>query len=202
MQHGELEFQTIYADFQPRILRYMGRMVGEREAEDLTQEIFVKVNRALAGFRGESSLSTWLYRIATNAALDRRRSPSFRRSTLLRLVDDVSEAGAEAEPGGGEARAGERAPSAEEQLIRKEMNECIRDFVEKLPDNYRTTLVLSELEGLKDGEIAEILGVSLETVKIRLHRARAKLKRELMLHCDAVWVEDNEFLPDLRCVLE
>jgi RNA polymerase sigma-70 factor (ECF subfamily) len=58
MQYGEPEFQRIYADFQPRILRYMGRMVGEREAEDLTQEVFVKVNRALAGFRGESSLST------------------------------------------------------------------------------------------------------------------------------------------------
>ena len=202
MQSGELEFRRIYADFQPRILRYMGRMVGEREAEDLTQEVFVKVNRALDGFRGESSLSTWLYRIATNAALDRRRSPSFRRSTPRELADEAGEMGDEAESGRGEARAGERAPSAEEQLVRKEMNECIRDYVEKLPDNYRTTLVLSELEGLKDGEIAEILGVSLETVKIRLHRARAKLKRELMLHCDAVWVEDNEFLPDLRCVLE
>ena len=201
MQHGEPEFQTIYADFQPRILRYMGRMVGEREAEDLTQEVFVKVNRALAGFRGESSLSTWLYRIATNAALDRRRSPSFQRTNLLRLVGDVSEAGEEAEPGG-EACARERAPSAEQQLIRKEMNECIRDFVEKLPDNYRTTLVLSELEGLKNGEIAAILGVSLDTVKIRLHRARAKLKRDLMLHCDAVWIEDNDFLPDLRCALK
>jgi RNA polymerase sigma-70 factor (ECF subfamily) len=81
------------------------------------------------------------------------------------------------------------------------MNECIRDFVERLPDNYRTPLVLSELEGLKNGEIAEILGVSLDTVKIRLHRARAKLKRELMAHCDPAWVEDNEFLPDLRCAL-
>jgi RNA polymerase sigma-70 factor (ECF subfamily) len=201
MQYGEPEFQRIYADFQPRILRYMGRMVGEREAEDLTQEVFVKVNRALAGFRGESSLSTWLYRIATNAALDRRRSPSFQRSDSYSLADDAGEAGDEAETGGGEARPGERAPSAEQQLIRREMNECIRDFVERLPDNYRTPLVLSELEGLKNGEIAEILGVSLDTVKIRLHRARAKLKRELMAYCDPAWVEDNEFLPDLRCAL-
>jgi RNA polymerase sigma-70 factor (ECF subfamily) len=201
MQHGELEFQRIYADFQPRILRYMGRMVGEREAEDLTQEIFVKVNRALAGFRGESSLSTWLYRIATNAALDRRRSPSFQRSAPDSLADDAGETDNEAETGGREARPGERAPSAEQQLIRREMNECIRDFVERLPDNYRAALVLSELEGLKNGEIAEILGVSLDTVKIRLHRARAKLKRELMAHCDPAWVEDNEFLPDLRCAL-
>ena len=202
MEHSELEFQTIYADFQPKILRYMGRMVGGHEAEDLTQEIFVKVNRALAGFRGESSLSTWLYRIATNAALDRRRSPSFQRSAPYRLADDASKAGDEAETSGREARAMEKTPSAEQQLIRKEMNECIRDFVEKLPEAYRTTLVLSELEGLKNSEIAEILGVSLDTVKIRLHRARARLKKELMTHCDAYWIEDNEFLPDLRCALE
>jgi RNA polymerase sigma-70 factor (ECF subfamily) len=202
MQYGELEFQSIYTDFQPKILRYMKRMVGEREAEDLTQEIFVKVNRALAGFRGESSLSTWLYRIATNAALDRRRSSSFQWSALYSLADDVGETGDETEAGGREARAGEGTSSAEQQLIRREMNECIRDFVERLPDNYRTALVLSELEGLKNGEIAEILGVSLDTVKIRLHRARAKLKRELMAHCDPAWVEGNEFLPDLRCALE
>jgi RNA polymerase sigma-70 factor (ECF subfamily) len=201
MQHSELEFQRIYADFQPKILRYMGRMVGEREAEDLTQEVFVKVDRALDGFRGESSLSTWLYRIATNAALDRRRSPSFQRSAPYSLADDAGETGDEAETAGREARVGEGAPSAEQQLIRREMSECIRDFVERLPDNYRTALVLSEMEGLKNGEIAEVLGVSLETVKIRLHRARAKLRKELMAHCDPAWVENNEFLPDLRCIL-
>jgi RNA polymerase sigma-70 factor (ECF subfamily) len=200
MEHSELEFRRIYADFQPKILRYMGRMVGEREAEDLTQEVFVKVNRALTGFRGESSLSTWLYRIATNAALDRRRSPSFQHSAPYQL-DDASQAG-EAEAGSGDVQAGEKAPSAEEQLIRQEMNACIRDFVERLPENYRTTLVLSELEGFKNNEIAEILGISLETVKIRLHRARAKLKKELVTHCDVSWIEENEYLPDLRCAFE
>jgi RNA polymerase sigma-70 factor (ECF subfamily) len=60
---------------------------------------------------------------------------------------------------------------------------CLRNFVDKLPANYRTVIVLSVLEEMKNNEIAEILGVSLETVKIRLHRGRTKLRKELMTHC-------------------
>ena len=69
----ELNFEQVHADFRPQVQRYLARMVGEQEAEDLTQEVFVKINRALGTFRGESKLSTWVYRIATNTALDRLR---------------------------------------------------------------------------------------------------------------------------------
>jgi len=77
MSDIELEFQIIHDTFRPKIYRYLSRMVGEHEAEDLTQEVFVKVNQGLGNFKGESKLTTWLYRIATNAAIDRLRSPSF-----------------------------------------------------------------------------------------------------------------------------
>lgn len=80
MDAGEPEFQNIYTTYQPKVLRHMQRMVGECEAEDLTQEVFVKVNQGLKSFRGEAQLSTWIYRIATNTALDRLRSPSYQRS--------------------------------------------------------------------------------------------------------------------------
>ena len=73
MDHS-LEFPQIYTAYWPKIARYLARLVGEDEAEDLTQEVFIKVSQALPGFRGESSVSTWLYRIATNAAYDRLRS--------------------------------------------------------------------------------------------------------------------------------
>jgi RNA polymerase sigma-70 factor (ECF subfamily) len=76
MEACALEFQKIYDTYQPKILRYLTRMVGESDAEDLTQDVFVKVNKALGDFRGESKVSTWLYRIATNVAMDRMRSPS------------------------------------------------------------------------------------------------------------------------------
>jgi RNA polymerase sigma-70 factor, ECF subfamily len=193
MEDNELEFEKIYAAFQPKIFRYLTRLAGEDVAEDLTQETFVKVSRSLGDFRGESMLSTWLYRIATNTALDKLRSPSFRRAESPDLIE-MDETPIEDQ----NAWTGEKTPLVEQQTYRKEMNECIRDYIERLPESYRTVLVLSEMEELSNNEIAEILGVSLETVKIRLHRGRAKLKQELESHCDSYWIENNEFLPDLK----
>jgi RNA polymerase sigma-70 factor (ECF subfamily) len=197
MKSDELEFQTIHEAFRPKILRYLSRLVGEQEAEDLTQEVFVRVSQRLGEFRGEASLSTWLYRIATNAAIDRMRSPAFRRSVEQTGADDPSEA----EMSGRDIWGGEPNPTVEKQVVRDEMNECIRGLIEKLPEPYRLALVLADLEGLKNREVADILGVSLGTVKIRLHRARKALKDELALHCEAYWVEENEFIPDLKELL-
>lgn len=178
MPDDQLEFQRVYADFQSRIHRYLTRLVGEHEAEDLTQEVFLKVSQALDGFRGECRLSTWIYRIATNAASDRLRSSAVRQP--------------DPEISSDEAAQEEVAPPAEQQLIRKQMNECIRGFVEGLPADYRTVAVLSEVEGLTNQEIAEVLGSSLDTVKIRLHRARARLRKELGTHCDLYRDDRNE----------
>jgi RNA polymerase sigma-70 factor (ECF subfamily) len=93
---------------------------------------------------------------------------------------------------------GEKTPLVESQIYRKEMNECIQGFIQKLPENYRVVLVLSEFEGLKDSEIAETLEISLNTAKIRLHRAKEKLKEELRGKCESYWLEENEFLPELK----
>ena len=196
MNVSETEFQELYAAFQPKILRYLTRMVGESEAEDLTQEVFIKIGPALERFRGEASLSTWIYRIATNVALDRLRSPSFQRATLPSL-DQQSPT---CEPGMDDKNVwtGEKTVPVEHQIFRKEMNDCVQGFIEKLPEDYRSVLVLSEFEGLKNREISEILEISLATVKIRLHRARERLKKELIANCDSYWVENNEFLPELR----
>ena len=200
MDDSELEFQKIYDAFQPKILRYLKHLAGEDEVEDLTQEVFIKVGQALENFRGESKLSTWLYRIATNAALDRLRSPSFQRIAQERLSDDSIEKGEE-DVDARDVWTGEKKPLVEQQIIREEMNDCIRGYVEKLPENYRTVLVLSEWEGLRNNEIAEILGITLDTVKIRLHRGKEKLKEELETHCDSYWIEENGFLPDLKSAL-
>jgi RNA polymerase sigma-70 factor, ECF subfamily len=174
----DTEFQELYEAFRPRILRYLRRLVDQSEAEDLTQEVFVKVHQALPGFRGDSKISTWLYRIATNAALDRLRSKTDGR-VAPELMDGE---GAEAE-----ARnpwTGESPPSVESQVALQGMNECIREIILGLPESYRTVLVLGDLEGLPDREIAGVLGVSLQTAKIRLHRARERLKRELQKGCE------------------
>ena len=186
MSANELDFQIIYDEYQPKILRYMARMVAEDEAEDLTQDVFVKISSTLNTFRGEASLSTWVYRIATNTALDRIRCPAFQRIEQLSIIDETDETKI---PYGSVFSEGQRPP-IEKGLIRDEMNECIRSYIEKLPGDYRIVLVLSEYQGLKNSEIAEILGVSLDTVKIRLHRAKEKLKRELEAHCEFYWIEE------------
>lgn len=88
MTESNLDFQSVYSAFHSKIVRYLTHMVGRRDAEDLTQEVFVKVNQALQTFRGESQLSTWIYRIATNAALDKLRSPSFRQTEQKSLSEE------------------------------------------------------------------------------------------------------------------
>jgi len=201
MNHEKLDLREIHDTFRPKIRRYLIRLVGEHEAEDLAQEVFVRVSQALKTFRGESQLSTWIYRIATNAALDRLRSPSFRRMVQKRLSND-SIACDEIEAEDKDVWTGEKTPLVDQQVIRKEMNECIRNFIEKLPEDYRTVIILSELEDLQNREIAEILGASLDTVKIRLHRARAKLKKELETNCSFYRDERNEFACDLKSALK
>jgi RNA polymerase sigma-70 factor (ECF subfamily) len=186
MNASVFDFQQIYEAFQPKILRYLMRLAGESDAEDLTQETFVKVHGALENFRGESQLSTWIYRIATNIAMDRLRSPAFQRVDQVSMSDELSEA----EISGGVSFSTRQDPPIEKELVRDEMNDCIRGYIEKLPEDFRAALVLSEYEGLKNNEIAEILGVTLDTVKIRLHRAKAKLKEELESHCEFYWIEE------------
>src|SRR5512143_1250852 len=89
MSSSKQDFSTIYAEYYPKIVRYLTRLIGELEAEDAAQETFVKIDRSLDNFRGESSLSTWIYRIATNTAMDHLRSPSSKRSARPTDEKDV-----------------------------------------------------------------------------------------------------------------
>jgi RNA polymerase sigma-70 factor (ECF subfamily) len=179
MDLSESDFQTLYTAFHPKILRYVTRLVGEAEAEDVTQEVFVKLSQALGTFRGQAQVSTWIYRIATNAAIDKARSPSFRQGAGQCELEDLDETGA------AEAFTGKALPSLEQLRMHQEMIECFLGFLDRLPLDYRTVFALSDLEELSNSEIADILGVSVETVKIRLHRGRARLIQELKAHCKA-----------------
>ena len=181
----EIDFKKIYEEFQPKIFHYLSRLAGPVEAEDLTQEVFQKVSRGLEGFKGESKLSTWLYRIATNTALDKLRSSSFRRASEHTPLEDST---------GVQDRdvwTGQTKNSTDQEVVRKEMSECVRGYVDDLPADYKAVIVLSDLGGFKNREIAEILQVSLDTVKIRLHRARACLKEKLNDGCNFYRNEQN-----------
>ncbi len=188
-----LNFHTIYDEFQPKILRYLASMVGESDAEDVTQEVFIKISRTWPDFRGESKLSTWVYRIATNAAVDRLRSTAYQQTKPTTTEESI-----EAQVDDRNLWTGEKVPVLEWQVVRKEMGDCIREYIQKLPESYRVVLVLSELEGLTNQEVADVLGVTIGTIKIRLHRARVRLKRDLINNCPSYWVDGNEFIPDLK----
>jgi RNA polymerase sigma-70 factor, ECF subfamily len=174
-----LEFPTVYAEFEPKIRRYLDRLAGHAAVDDLIQDVFTKISQALPQFRGESSLSTWVYRIATNAAYDRLRSRSSHESANVAL-DEA-------------APVADRAPGVEQTLVRGEMNACIDDYIARLPASYRSVVILSEHEGLTNQEIADALGTTLDTVKIRLHRARARLRKELGSGCKFYRDDRNEF---------
>jgi len=197
MKQDEFEFQQIFNEYQPKIVQYLTRLTNKFEAEDLTQEVFIKVESGLINFRGDSKLSTWIYRIATNIAIDRMRNPSFKYKTHKTIaVDSVLKEDSDIEDK--VLIVEEKTEAADQKFIRKEMNSCIRNFIENLQENYRTVVILSELEGLKNKEIAEILNVSLDTVKIRLHRARTQLRKKLESNCNFYRDEQNELSCDLR----
>jgi RNA polymerase sigma-70 factor (ECF subfamily) len=195
MKKGDLDFDSVYDEFHAKIGRYLERMVGKTFAEDLTQEVFIKVDKGLNGFEGKSSLSTWIYRLATNAALDKLHSRPFRESKQKKSLNNIDD---ESESEGKDVYTQEKELSAEREAIRTEMNECIREFVDKLPENYRTVIILSELKDLKNQEIAEILDISLDAVKIRLHRARIKLKEEFEAGCNFYYNENSELSCDRK----
>ncbi len=181
MAEGTPTFQQVHAAYRLKVQRYLTRLVGETEAEDLTQEVFMKIYQGLPSFRGESQLSTWIYRIAAHAAYDRLRSPSFRRIAPDGLPED-HETG-EVCLYENTAWAGDVPVTPEQRVLQKQRLECYCDFIKSLPENYRRIVALSELEALATGEIAELLGLSVDVVKIRLHRGRERLLREIRARC-------------------
>jgi len=163
----------VFEQHRDRIHRYLLRLArNAAEAEDLTQETFLRAHRQLESLRDPAALTSWLYRIATHLAYDRFRQ------TTSRADAAVDEAPSEAE------RPDADAPRADQVFEQTEMSGCVQEFVGTLPDTYRAVLLLHDAQGLTNPEIARMLGCSLETVKIRLHRARIKLNSILSAGCD------------------
>ncbi len=185
-----MEFTGIFKTYQTPLYNYILRMVGDTyAAEDLTQETFIKIYKNLSGFRGESSLKTWIFQIATNITLDYFRTSAYKNSKRTDIIEDEEEIYS---AGIGEA---EKVLSIEDKLIKTEMSQCVRDFIDQLPEDYKAVIILHDLQDFKNREIADILGESLDNVKIRLHRARKKLRSVLASYCNFYRDKNN----NLRC---
>ena len=177
----QASFEKLAQELSPALLRYLRRLVGDQAvADDLLQETLIRIARGHPSFSGRASVKTWAFSIATNAAADYFRQPERR----LRIVD-VSEADDLPDTG----------PRVDERIVVDEMNACVRQVIDSLPGDYRSALVLHDLEGLTAEQTAEICDCSLATVKIRIHRARARLKKALQQQCE--FYRDAESV--LRC---
>jgi RNA polymerase sigma-70 factor (ECF subfamily) len=181
-----LTIEKLHRDHGERIRRYLTRLVGTADAEDLEQDVFEKAQGAIGTFRGDSRVLTWLYRVATNAAIDRLRSAG--RRADLELDGDTSH---RLDEGGAAEATHDR--SVDGEVDRARMRACIMRVVEQLPASQRAVILLGELRGLSDRETADALDISLGAAKIRLHRARRVLKAALERACTFERDEQNEF---------
>ena len=165
-----------------RLFRAAWSILGDRaEAEEAVQDGYLKAFAALPAFRGEAQLSTWLTRIVVNEALERRRKAGRRRKQLesqgVSFIESYREA---------LMRGSEPSQSPEQAVMRTELARLIETAIGRLPEVFRPTFVLREIEGLSVAETAAALGLAEATVRTRLHRARLKLQAELAPQLDGV----------------
>lgn len=179
LQAGEdAAFEKLVRTHSGRLLAVARRMLkNEDDAQDAIQEAFVSVFRAIHGFQGDARLSTWLHRIVVNACLMKLRSRGRRPETSIEdLLPKYLADGHHSQTPGPWNETAERA------LERDELRTLVQDQIGKLPETYRTVLLLRDIEELDTEETARMLGVSTNAVKIRLHRARQALRGLLDPH--------------------
>ncbi len=174
---GNLEaFDRLMEIHQSRIYNLTYRMMGSKEdASDMTQETFLRAFNSLNRFRGSSSFSTWVYRIACNLCLDEIKRQKRQKA---RVVDATVQIADDEEIDLIE-QMGDSSLDPQEVLIRREKQEMIQQAIATLPEHQRATLVLYDIQGEPYEEIAVALDISIGTVKSRLNRARLSLKSRL-----------------------
>jgi RNA polymerase sigma-70 factor, ECF subfamily len=183
---SEEAFAWLIAHYHQPIYSLLARISYDRaDAADMTQEVFVKVFRGLGSFHGESSLRTWIYRIALREASNQRRWWMRHKQREVPMEQEI-----------GNGHCGsplclkdvltDPGESPYEMAVREENRARVEAALNRVPEPFRTTLILRDIEGFVYEEVAEIQGVNLGTVKSRLVRGRAFLKRVLETPSNAV----------------
>lgn len=171
-----MDFDRLVDEHEKPIFNLIYRLVGDMdEAADLTQETFVAAYKSFASFRGESSVYTWLYRIAVNRCKNKFKADDRRRG-FEDLSLDAGHAGDD-EPLGASLAISEGSPGV--VLERKELRAKIERAISQLPPDYKVVVVLRDLQGLSYDEIAGAAELSVDVVRTRLARARAMLRQRL-----------------------
>ncbi len=179
-----MEFWEIYDRYYSRVHGYASSMLRDRAAaDDVVQETFLRAQTNLELLREPEKLSAWLFRIAHNLCMDHLRARQSSR------VDSA------ADP---ECSAACQPSPVERDLERDEMSSCVRDKVDSLPANDRAVILLYDLKELSQQQIADVLGIEVGAVKVRLHRARKKLREVLEGECSFSRDERNVLICDLK----
>jgi len=166
------------APHSPEILKYREALLGHvrsivresTEAEDVLQETLLRAHQTIEQLRDESALATWLFRIATHIGLDQLRQRSRRPKVEECELEELQE-------------GDDTAPTLQNLIEQREMSACVQRYLLELPTDYRTVILLHDLEGLTAAEIAAVLEISLANAKVRLHRARERLSEALLGGC-------------------
>jgi RNA polymerase sigma-70 factor (ECF subfamily) len=174
-EHAIAELADTYG---PKIYQLAYRYLRNKEdAEEVTQDVLLKVHRKVGAFRGDAALSSWIFRITFNAAMSRLRTARYQRSQdedRHSSSTDVEEAGAQPRP-----EVADWSDMADEQVLRSELRRRVIRAVLALPAIYRAPVVLRDLQGMSTEEASAVLKVKDQTLKSRLHRGRLILRKQL-----------------------
>jgi RNA polymerase sigma-70 factor (ECF subfamily) len=187
-----LDFSRIYETYHGKVLSYASKLLGRDEADDVSQEVFLKIGRSLASLSDPAKLTSWVYAITLNTVRDTARKRAAAPDRASQRTGSAREDAQGDAPLSRVPDTGSRTP--EEDAIRSEMVACYLDYVRQLPPNYYEVYVLNEFEHLSNEEIAHRLSLSPGTVKIRLHRARTRLNDELRRNCCCYYNERGELM--------
>jgi RNA polymerase sigma-70 factor (ECF subfamily) len=180
LQRGDSSAVAVLASaYGPRIHQLAFRYMKNREdAEEVAQDVLMKVHRKIHAFRGDSALSSWIYRITFNAAMSRLRNASFARSS--ELPEETLRSEQSGERTSRWLQAADWSSLADDAYLRTQMRERLRHALRALPAIYRVPVELRDLEGLSTEEASRVLRVKTQTLKSRLHRGRLILRERLV----------------------
>ena len=181
-QETALSFEAAVEKYHARIFQLTFRYLGNYdEAGDLTQETFIRAYRAWDTFRGDSQVYTWLYRIALNLCHNRQKKLQ-RRQRTEGVSLDVPPEKSSGEENTQVTEIADNSAVPWRDLERRELNRQLFAALQELPENYRTVILLRDIEGLTYEEIAEVTSSTLEAIKSRLFRARNQLRQRLSIY--------------------
>jgi RNA polymerase sigma-70 factor (ECF subfamily) len=177
---SEGAFDLLLKRYQGKVYRLtLSLTKNPADAEEVLQDVFLTVYRKIAGFERRSAFSTWLYRITVNTALMKLRGRGPVQESIDEYLPQFTKDGRHAR------MVADFTQGPEKLLLQKEREQVLREAIEALPPDYKVVLILRDLEGLSNEEVAEVVGASVLAVKARLHRARLALRGRLEQHVTA-----------------